>query len=93
MELGSHDALNRLMRRWDTPAPVNVAPNGIRRRTPAQDSPRSVLRASRKVRCKCGQCSRCLDDAKWERIFAEKFEDLDYYNRPTVTRGSSLTSY
>jgi hypothetical protein len=37
------------------------------------------------MRCKCGRCPQCLDDARWERIFAEKFADPDYY-APRVTR-------
>ena len=31
-----------------------------------------------KLRCdsgKCGTCARCLDNAKWDRIFNEKFAD------------------
>jgi hypothetical protein len=30
-------------------------------------------------RCTCGNCNRCLNDAKWERIFREKFLDPNYY--------------
>jgi len=30
--------------------------------------------------CGCGKCFRCLDDAKWERIFREKFVDANYYS-------------
>ncbi len=39
-------------------------------------------------RCECGTCSACRDNAKWERIFREKFEDPDYY-KPRPTRGGS----
>ena len=27
----------------------------------------------RKETCKCGTCSECIENAKWERIFDEKF--------------------
>ena len=40
--------------------------------------------------CKCGACAQCLDNAKWERIFNEKFADPDYYAPRPVERGSSL---
>jgi hypothetical protein len=41
-------------------------------------------------RCSCGSCSSCLDDARWERIFREKFADPEYYTRRAVSPGSSL---
>ena len=43
--------------------------------------------------CKCGRCQRCQDNARWERIFKEKFEDPTYYTRPSsraTNMGSSL---
>ena len=41
-------------------------------------------------RCTCGQCFTCLDNAKWDRIFNEKFADPDYYSRRAVRHSSSL---
>ena len=50
----------------------------------------------RKVRCKsgqCGECVRCQENARWERIFAEKFADShDYTSRITHT-ASALASF
>jgi hypothetical protein len=40
--------------------------------------------------CKCGTCARCLDNAKWDRIFNEKFGDPDYYSPQPLQQGSSL---
>lgn len=42
-------------------------------------------------RCGCGSCSLCLDNAKWERIFHEKFADESYYSEPTFHFNSSLS--
>ena len=42
-------------------------------------------------RCRCGSCPVCLDSARWERIFQEKFADPDYYARREPRRGSSLS--
>ena len=39
--------------------------------------------------CKCGKCSTCLDNARWERIFREKFADPTYYSRDMLIRFSS----
>ena len=40
-------------------------------------------------RCMCGECARCLEHARWERVF-EKFADPTYYVARSVTQGSSL---
>lgn len=40
-------------------------------------------------RCNCGICPTCVDNARWERIFQEKFADPNYYDVPP-RRGSSL---
>ena len=41
---------------------------------------------------KCRECGECLENARWERIFAEKFADPGYYNRPVVRTVSPLSS-
>ncbi len=46
----------------------------------------------RRRSCKCGRCRKCVDNARWERIFAAKFADPTYYDRPLVSVGSPLTS-
>ncbi len=46
----------------------------------------------RKIRCKCGRCRQCIENARWERIFAEKFADPDYYSRPMTHIASPLES-
>jgi hypothetical protein len=38
----------------------------------------------------CGQCPRCLDNARWERIFKEKFDDPTYYDEHPVKYSSPL---
>src|ERR1051326_7911518 len=45
--------------------------------------PRKIFRdpTAPYVGCKCGQCARCIDNAKWSRVF-EKFVDPAYYDRP-----------
>jgi len=44
-------------------------------------------------RCKtetCGKCWTCLDNAKWDRVYREKFADPDYYTSRLTRNGSSL---
>jgi hypothetical protein len=61
------------------------------RRRGAQDGARSA-QDDRGMRCKCGRCRQCVDNARWDRIFAEKFADPNYYSRQAVRYSSPLTS-
>jgi hypothetical protein len=85
MELASQESIRALLLESGDPGVVQV-------RRPKQQAAQHVPKG-RKLRCNCGQCHQCLDNARWERIFAEKFEDLSYYSRPVVTRASPLTSH
>jgi hypothetical protein len=40
--------------------------------------------------CRCKSCDSCLDEARWERIFREKFADPSYYNRRDHRTSSPL---
>jgi hypothetical protein len=63
-------------------------PTHRKRRSTADVELRYVGRPRR--RCRCGQCAACLEAAKWERIFQEKFADPNYYGSRPVPVGSSL---
>jgi hypothetical protein len=41
-------------------------------------------------RCHCGACPRCQEEARWERIFKERFADPDYYKDRPARFGSSM---
>lgn len=41
-------------------------------------------------RCQCGVCRKCVENARWDRIFNEKFADPEYYRRKSYHFGSSL---
>lgn len=53
--------------------------------------PRLAAGAVRRRRCHCGACSSCLENARWERIFNEKFADPNYYKPQPVRHTSSLS--
>jgi hypothetical protein len=44
-------------------------------------------------RCKCGNCCLCLETARWERIFQQKFADPLYYGLRRVAHTSPLNSW
>jgi len=55
-----------------------VAPPPERVDPPA---PKRLVKPRRTAgRCACGQCRTCVENARWERIFQEKFANSDYYN-------------
>jgi hypothetical protein len=49
-----------------------------------------LSRVQRRQYCQCGNCKWCLDNARWERVFNEKFLDPMYYGRLTVRHNSTL---
>ena len=84
MELASPESIRALMLAQGNPLPV-------RRRHGARKAAGSASRGPR-LRCRCGRCPQCLDNARWDRIFAEKFADPDYYARRLTRISSPLTS-
>lgn len=52
-----------------------------------------VLPRPRRPRvCSCGTCPRCRDNARWNRIFDEKFADPLYYGQISIRHNSSLAT-
>jgi hypothetical protein len=56
--------------------------------------PQARLTKSRRAsgRCQCGQCRNCQENARWERIFQEKFANSDYYHHDIRVRYASPLS-
>jgi hypothetical protein len=40
--------------------------------------------------CRCQRCPACIDNARWERIFQEKFADPTYYARKLGRHSSPI---
>ena len=55
-----------------------------------QEPPAKTRRSS--GRCHCGQCRNCQENARWERIFQEKFANSDYYHHDIRIRYASPLS-
>ena len=43
--------------------------------------------------CTCGKCRNCLDNARWEMVFQQKFADPYYYTLHPPRQGSSLNGF
>jgi hypothetical protein len=84
MELSSPESILALITAYGNPT-------RLQRRHGPLEAARSASKAAR-LHCKCGHCRQCLDNARWERIFAEKFADPDYYTRSVMHIASPLTS-
>jgi len=50
----------------------------------------SMVRSPKVRRCHCGACPRCREEARWDRIFNERFADPDYYKERPASFGSSM---
>ena len=61
-----------------------------RRRPVLPEGTIAATRCPRVKRCRCGACPRCAEEARWERIFNERFADPDYYKSRPAHFGSSL---
>jgi hypothetical protein len=74
-----------------TPEPRRiVAPAAPQVDPVAQARPARSRRPS--GRCQCGQCRNCQENARWERIFQEKFANSDYYHHDIRIRYASPLS-
>jgi hypothetical protein len=80
----------------DRPA-VSTRPSraGTSRHAPRADSAGKAFAKAvalpkrlRRQGCACGSCQICLENARWERIFNEKFADHSYYSK----RGPQFSS-
>ena len=61
-----------------------------RRKRSAPPAENLVSRCPKVKRCHCGTCPRCMEEARWDRIFNERFADPDYYKGRPTHFGSSL---
>jgi|SRR5579862_1492175 len=67
-----------------------TAPPAAQSAAKAARTAEPVSRVRRHRRCQCGACNWCLDNARWERIFNEKFADPSYYGPLKIRHNSSL---
>lgn len=58
-----------------------------------QPTPRTRMaaRTVRRRRCHCGGCYTCQENARWDKIFNEKFADPNYYKSQPIRHTSSLS--
>jgi len=74
-------------------ASIGQTPRNQRHRMQAA-VPTRMSRPTKVAQCARGcTCRTCTDNARWERIFQEKFADPNYYSDPVTRNGSSLADY
>jgi hypothetical protein len=79
MELTSPEVIAHLLSDHQAPRRSRVIT------TPMRSAPTTTRR-----RCACGVCSFCTENARWERIFKEKFADPNYYKGLPIKFSSPL---
>jgi len=91
MELSDEKVLESLLSVWAQDQRVKrLGRSGLPKPIPELPATGPRIKSVRRS-CKCTVCPRCLENARWERIFKEKFEDPDYYLRRSVTLESPLS--
>jgi len=73
-----------------SPASRPTLTEPVRQVTQVVSAENHGVRARSPRRCACGACERCLDNARWDRIFNEKFADPTYYAGLRVRQNSTL---
>jgi hypothetical protein len=84
--LESPTVLAQLLLGW----PSSPSRRAARRAVQSQPEKMERPHPDRSRICTCGSCSRCRDNARWNRIFDEKFADPSYYGRMSIRHDSSL---
>lgn len=85
MQLSTSETIQELL--------SSIAPpmRRVRHRTAVETTTKHV-RPHKPSGCPRGcNCRMCTDNARWERIFQEKFADPSYYSAPASHNGSSLS--
>ena len=77
---------------WSRPRVVKHEPGAAPPR-PAASAPAASMRRAHRASapCECGQCRTCVDNARWERIFQEKFATPEYYHEIRTRHSSPLS--
>ncbi len=81
MQLASAEVISELL---------NQQPAFPRSQRGLSTAPR--IAGGRRRRCRCGECGECRENARWERIFTEKFADPNYYGLRVPAVVSPLSS-
>jgi hypothetical protein len=87
--LESPAVLAQLLAAWAASSSRKGGRPALQPSPPRLTSPRHA-RHSRSRVCSCGACGGCQDNARWNRIFDEKFADPSYYGGIFVRHNSSL---
>ena len=69
---------------------AKISRGRLSRKKPAILAKEGMVRCPKVKRCHCGTCPRCVEEARWERIFNERFADPDYYKQRPTHFGSSM---
>jgi hypothetical protein len=92
-DLSTRDDIAALLQVFETPPKGRAKPLGARKAARAHaELARESSRPTSRTRCRCGVCRKCQEDARWERIFIEKFADPMYYAERLPSLGSPLAS-
>lgn len=91
MELSDEKVLESLLSLWEQEQGKSKGRPRGPQKSPDLEVYDAPAEKSFRRSCKCGTCHACVENARWERIFQQKFADPEYYNRRTVSLTSPLS--
>jgi hypothetical protein len=95
VDLSTHEDVTALLEafaRSDNKQLKKRRPHAVKRGERAVTDLEQARPVKSRPRCLCRMCRTCQENARWERIFNEKFADPSYYSDRVPSVGCPLAS-
>jgi hypothetical protein len=92
LALSTRDDIAALLQTLDTPKREGRTRSALKAEQAREQLRRRAGVPKSRERCRCGSCPSCQEDARWDRIFTEKFADPTYYAERLPSLGSPLAT-
>jgi hypothetical protein len=92
LDLGTRDDIAALLRVFEPKSKRGGRASRARKAAQAREQVERGIGPKSRNRCRCGSCRSCQENARWERIYNEKFADPTYYAQRVPSLGSTLAT-
>jgi hypothetical protein len=92
LHLGTRDDIAALLQVFEPKPRHGGRASHLRKAAQAREQMERGIAPKSRDRCRCGSCRSCQENARWERIYNEKFADPTYYAQRLPSLGSTLAA-
>jgi hypothetical protein len=92
LHLGTRDDIAALLQIFEPVPKRGGRASHSRKAAQAREQVERGIGPKLRNRCRCGSCRSCQENARWERIYNEKFADPMYYTPRVPSLGSTLAT-